>query len=328
MRFVMIGAGAVGGVVGGRLFEHGHDVVLVARGEHLRRISADGLRIASPECTSTVRVPAVDGPAAAGVKTDDVVLLAVKSQDTTEALSAVAAGGVAPAIVCLQNGVSNERRAARLSDDVYGCCVMCPTGYLEPGVVEAWSSPTTGLLDLGRYPDGVDDRAERIAAAFRASSFDAVARPDIMAWKHQKLLMNLGNAVEALCGREGRAGDVTSMAVAEATACYAAAGIDFVSADVDRARRGDLLRIGRIDGRQRDGGSTWQSLARHAGSAETDHLNGEIVALGERWGVPTPVNAGLLRLVHRQVANQAGPGTMSVEELRRELGVGPPDDDP
>ena len=49
MRLVVYGAGAVGGVVGGRLFQHGHDVVLVARGEHQRAIAARGLTIEWPE---------------------------------------------------------------------------------------------------------------------------------------------------------------------------------------------------------------------------------------------------------------------------------------
>jgi len=82
MRFVVIGAGAVGGVVGGRLHQHGHDIALVARGEHLQRIHDDGLRIESPDGTATVDVPARDSPAAAGLTADDIVLLAVKSQDT------------------------------------------------------------------------------------------------------------------------------------------------------------------------------------------------------------------------------------------------------
>lgn len=325
MRFVVIGAGAVGGVVGGRLHEHGHDVVLVARGEHLRRIREDGLRIESPDGASTVRVPVVDGPAAVGLTPDDVVLLALKSQDTHDALTALAdaTDRTPPPVVCLQNGVSNERAAAQIAADVYGCCVMCPTGHLHPGVVEVWSTPITGLLDVGGYPDGVDERAERIAEMFRSSTFEAVARPDIMAWKHRKLIANLANAVEALVGHGAGAGDVTAAAMSEADECFRTAGIDCVSDDADRQRRGDLLRIGRIDGRARGGGSTWQSLSRHAGSVETDHLNGEVVVLGYRVGVPTPVNAGLQRLIHQQLVSGAAPGEMSVDELRLELGLDP-----
>jgi len=220
--------------------------------------------------------------------------------------------------------VSNERAAAQIFTDVYGCCVMCPTGYLRAGVVEAWSTPVTGLLDVGRYPHGVDGRVEEIAEAFRSSTFESLARSDIMAWKYRKLMMNLGNAVEALVGPGARAGAVTAAATSEAEACYRAVGIGHVSADADRQRRSDLLRIGRIDRRERGGGSTWQSLARSAGSVETDHLSGETAAIGDRVGVPTPVNAGLQRLVRQQLVSGAPPGAMSVDDVRLEVGLDRP----
>ena len=71
--------------------------------------------------------------------------------------------------MCAQNGVANERAALRLFANVYGMCVMCPTGHLEPGVVEAYSSPVTGLLDIGRYPERASTRTAReIASAARS----------------------------------------------------------------------------------------------------------------------------------------------------------------
>ena len=82
MRFVVVGAGAVGGVVGGRLAQHGHDVVLVARGDHGQAIAADGLLIRSPDDEVRVPVPVVSHPSELTLTDDDVVLLAVKGQDT------------------------------------------------------------------------------------------------------------------------------------------------------------------------------------------------------------------------------------------------------
>ena len=49
MRFVVYGAGAIGGVIGARLHQHGHEVVLIARGAHLEAIRARGLRIESAD---------------------------------------------------------------------------------------------------------------------------------------------------------------------------------------------------------------------------------------------------------------------------------------
>ena len=319
MRFVVIGAGAIGGVVGARLHEHGHDVVLVARGRHLDAIRADGLRLDSPDGSVLHRVHAVGTAGEAHLARGDVVLLAVKSQDTEGALDQVSrAAPVATPIVCLQNGVANERAALRRFPNVYGCCVMCPTAHLEPGVVEAHSAPVTGLLDLGRYPRGVDDLAESVAAAFAASTFRAVARRDVMAWKYQKLLMNLGNAVQALCGSTDGTQDVVRRAIREAIECFAAHGIEYVSREADAERRGDLLQIRGVGGRQRGGGSTWQSLARGSG-VETDYLNGEIVLLGRLRGVATPVNAALQRLVRERATRGDAPGSMTAGDLAAAL---------
>jgi 2-dehydropantoate 2-reductase len=81
------------------------------------------------------------------------------------------------------------------------------------------------------------------------------------------------------------------------------------------ARRGDLLRMHAIDGDRWQGGSSWQSLARGAGSIETDYLNGEIVLLGRLHGVPTPVNELLQRLAREAAAAGRPPGTMSADDV-------------
>ena len=109
-------------------------------------------------------------------------------------------------IVCLQNGVANEAEALRRFANVYAVPVASPTAHLEPGVVQAYSSPITGILDVGRYPRGVDDVAVEVAAAFAASTFDSRALPDVFRWKWRKLITNLGNAIEAVCGPAARAG--------------------------------------------------------------------------------------------------------------------------
>ena len=147
VRFVVYGAGAIGGVLGARLAQHGHDVVLIARGPHHEAIKADGLRVQDPDGESTFRLDVVDHPTRLTMREDDKVLLTVKSQHTAGAIEALRP--VAPPatpIVCLQNGVENERLALRLFPNVYGVAVMCPTSHLEPGVVLAHSSPLTGIL--------------------------------------------------------------------------------------------------------------------------------------------------------------------------------------
>lgn len=319
MRYIVLGAGAVGGVVGGRLFEHGNDVVLVARGEHEKVIAAEGLTLASATGVANLRVPVTERPDKVAWTGDEVVLLSVKSQDTEEALRQLAAAAPASTpIVCMQNGVANEVVALRRFSNVYGIAVMCPATYLKPGVVVAESSPVTALLDVGRYPEGsgtADEVAAAVAGALSSSTMESVVRPDIMRWKYAKLLRNLANAVDALCGPAGRSSDVVEMARKEGEACFEAAGIPYVSREEDDARRGHRLHPTEVVGFERGGSSTWQSLARSEGSSEVDYLNGEIVLLGRLHGVPTPVNELLQRLVNQMARARSRPGTMTPEEL-------------
>ena len=319
VRFIVFGAGAIGGVIGGRLHGAGHDVVLIARGPHLEAIRSRGLRIESPAGSEVVAVPGVGHPDELAWRADDVVILATKTQDTAAALDALAVRAPAErVVVCAQNGVENERLALRRFAHVQGVAVMCPTAHLEPGVVQAFSAPIPGLLDLGRWPAGADDTTRQVAAAFASAGFVSEPRADIARWKYRKLLMNLANAVQALLASGG--GELRRRARAEGEACLRAAGIDFASEEEDRARRGELLQLGEIAGRPRAGGSTWQSLARASGSVETDYLNGEIVLLGRLHGVATPVNALLQRLMAEAAREKRPPGSLSQEELLRRLG--------
>jgi 2-dehydropantoate 2-reductase len=286
VRFVVYGAGGIGGVVGGRLLEHGHEVVLIARGAHLDAMRSGGLQLADPTGEVTLDVQVAGSPAEVGLGTDDVVLLAMKSQDTPAAVDALAdAAPPGLPVVCLQNGVENERVVLRRFPHVHAVPVMCPTGHLEPGAVVAYSTPVTGILDVGRYPDGADEVTEAVAQAFSASTFVSEARPDVMRWKWSKLLMNLGNAVEAVCEPGDRSRELLSLLRAEGEASLRAAGVDVASAEEDRERRGNLLRMQPVGGQRRGGGSSWQSLARGTGTIEADWLNGEIVLLGRLHGV-------------------------------------------
>ena len=228
---------------------------------------------------------------------DDVALLAVKSQHTVSALDALAnAAGPSVPVVCVQNGVANERMALRRFDDVYGICVMCPASHLEPGVVEALSAPLTGMLDIGRYPSGDGDLAHRVSAILETSTFESVVRPDIVRWKYGKLILNLVNAVQVVCDPAGETTELAAALRSEGAAVLDAAGIPFVGPEENADRRaGKLARDPSIEGSS-NGASTWQSVARGTGTVEVDYLNGEIVLLGRVHGVPTPHNARLQHL--------------------------------
>ena len=93
------------------------------------------------------------------------------------------------------------------------------------------------------------------------------------------------------------------------------------SSEEDRARRADNLQLSPTESGEWRGGSSWQSLARGAGSIEAEFLNGEIVLLGRLHGVATPVNALLQRLAVRAAAEGAPPGSWRVEDLSALAGV-------
>ena len=164
MRFVVYGAGAVGGVLAAGLHTAGDDVVCIARGAHLDAIQAEGLRVDTPEGSSVVPVRAVGHPREVDWTAEHVVLLAMKSQDTEGALEALA-----------------------------------------------------------------ECAPSEIAAAFERAGFSALAQRQIMRWKYRKLLMNLGNIVEALCERGPEVGDVVRQLHGEGAAVLDAAKIRYVT---------------------------------------------------------------------------------------------------
>lgn len=316
MRFVVYGAGAVGGVVGAGLVRGNDDVVLIARGPHLDAMRANGLRLDTPNGSELLAVSTVGAPSEIRWRDDDVVLLAMKSQHTASAVAELAEHAPPEiAVACVQNGVENERSVARWFANVYGVVVMAPTEHLVPGVVAAYSAPVFGVLDVGRSPSGVDDRSNAIAAALTRANFSSIAIENVMAWKYRKLLMNLGNVVEALCTKDDGRAELTERLRAEGISCLDVAAISYTSEAEDEARRAGVLMPGRIDGRARDGGSTWQSVARSAGSLETPYLNGEIVMLGRMFGVPTPANRAVCTYASRAVVEGGGPNTVASGDL-------------
>jgi 2-dehydropantoate 2-reductase len=316
--FVIFGAGAIGGLLAARLHLSGQPVTAIARGRQLAALQAGGLRLDSPEGTAQISFPAVDGPAAVSWTGDTCVILAMKSQDTVAALEALEA--CAPpsiTVVCAQNGVENERSALRRFPRTVGMCVNCPVTFLEPGVITARAARPSGVFELGRYPAqvGGEDPADSVAGALRAAEFDAVVRADVMRWKYAKLLLNLGNAVEALCGPQARSGEFDQLLQAEGRQCLAAAGIGYVAAAEFDDRMSVLGPPAAVVPSGRRGGSSWQSLARRTGRLETDYLNGEIMLLSRWYGVPAPANALVQRWAARAAQSRSAPGSLNENDL-------------
>jgi 2-dehydropantoate 2-reductase len=237
----------------------------------------------------------------------------MKSQDTEAALRELAL--VAPpeiSVVCVQNGVENERLVLRRFRHVYGALVICPAIHLQPGVIESRAAPKLGILDLGRYPHGIG-RAESIAALLRRAGYLSNARQSIMDWKCAKLLQNLQTTLTALVGPAAAGSPLSARLRAEGEAALRAARIPFTCPADFAQRRAELTP--HWSGSST--GSSWQSLERGTGSIEADYLNGEIVLQGTTHGVQVPANAVVQSLARELTRKMGRPGTITLEAVER-----------
>ena len=313
MRFVIYGAGGIGGTIGARLHQTGYEVTLIARGEHYQAIREKGLRFVSPKQDVTLDIPTVEHPAEIEWRADDVVMLCMKGQHTSDALvSLQKVASSTTSVVCCQNGVANERMALRRFSNVYAMCVLVPAEHLEPGIVVSFAEGTAGALDTGKFPSGLDPTSLVISSAIRKSGYSSVPDGKVMRHKYAKLLGNLNNAVQAACGESSP--NLSTKLRNEALACYEAAGIECANRDETRKRRTEI-RGGPVPGFRRHGGSSLQSVIRNTGDIEVDFLNGEIIQLGRLYDVATPANTVVQRIGH--LAARAGkPGSYcSIQEL-------------
>ncbi len=122
--------------------------------------------------TDTRAPPCFADPTEIEIRSDDAILLTMKTQHTLAALERLRAAGVREQpIFCVQNGVANERFVLRRFPEVHGVTVMMPASFVIPGEVNVFSTPRYGVFDIGRYPAGSNKYDEDLARALeRATS--------------------------------------------------------------------------------------------------------------------------------------------------------------
>ena len=204
-------------------------------------------------------------------------------------------------MVCVQNGVENERLALRLFAGVYGAVVMSPTAHMQPGVVQGYGTRLSGVIDLGRYPPGSTIAPREIAQAIGSVSLRVRSPAGHHALQVREAGLEPGQRHHRdLRARRRRETSWASGSRRKGAAVLDAAGIDHAAGDVDDVLgRWERYGVGDIGGSPRHGSSTWQSIARGASAIETDYLNGEIVLIGRMHGVPAPLNQALCELAER-----------------------------
>ena len=182
MRFVFVGAGAVGGFYGAMLARSGNEVGFIARGAHLDAIRAHGIQILSGAVGDfTARVDAESDPAKLGHP--DVVVLAVKTYDNATALPMVRAlTGPRTTALTLQNGVdsADELVAAVGEKAAIAGSTYIATAIDAPGVIK--QTGTHRRIVLGECvgtPTTVSDRVRKIEAVMKAADIHAEAVADV-----------------------------------------------------------------------------------------------------------------------------------------------------
>jgi 2-dehydropantoate 2-reductase len=321
MRYIIYGAGGIGSIMGGHLARTGHDVVLIGRPGHINAIKENGLKLITPTGTYQLHIPAVTGPEQIDFTQDDVILLCAKGQDTEGAMKDLKAVVDDIPVFCFQNGVRNEGIAAAYFNRVFGVMVRVGAVYITDGEVVARRDPP-GWYIIGKYPEGTDELAEHVAEGIREAGYFTRVTADVMPYKWGKLMANLGNAVGAITSVDWESMMPLFRAASEEGAVIAAqAGIRWISQEdvakdwpeITAPLRGQLQTEAQS--------STWQSLARHQGSVETDFLNGEIVRVAERLGLKAPINEKLAEITREMAEKQELPGKYTVSQLTELLGL-------
>ena len=295
MKVAVMGAGAVGCYYGGMLARAGHEVVLIARPQHVEVIAREGLRLDTQHFDERVRVAA--STEASAVKGAQLVLFCVKSTDTDSAAQSLAPYLEADTLVLsLQNGVENAARLRELLPQeaaaavVYVASEMAGPGHIRHhGRGELVIEPST--------------KSEEVARVFIDAGVPTEISDNVRGALWAKLVLNCAyNALSAITrmpyGKLVQGEGVTRAMQDVVDECLAVAKADGVTipGDVEAAVR----RIAETMPNQYS--STAQDLARGKKS-EIDHLNGLVVRRGAALGVPTPANR-MLHVLVRLIENK------------------------
>ncbi|MGN9813468.1 2-dehydropantoate 2-reductase [Micromonospora sp. BQ11] len=292
MKFAVIGAGGLGGYLGGRLAAAGHDVSFLARYAHLAALRRNGLTLIDVDGTARViPVRVTDDPSSVGAV--DAVLLAVKTWQLDEALTALPPlSGSHTAVITVQNGVEAPHQVARRigQEAVLPGVAKVIAMLTEPGTVR--HAGGAGALDLAEWDNRPTTRTERIRAALTSAGIATTAPIDIWAELWTKFMFitpagGLGALTDTTFGplRE-RPGTrrLLQAAMAEIEQLAAAHGIGLPHNIV-------AATMAFVDRQPYDGTTSLHRDITAGRRSEIDAWTGAVVRLGARTGTPTPVNS-------------------------------------
>jgi len=291
MKLLVFGTGGVGGYFGARLAASGADVTFVARGEHLRAMRTNGLRIESPLGNLVLQpTKATDDPASAGVV--DLVMIGVKLWDTESAIDAVApAVGPNTAVVSFQNGVDAVDLLTKKfgRERVIGGIAHIAAVIEAPGVIR--HNGKLQRLTFGELDGRRSDRVNNLLAQCQKAGIDAAVSEHIERAIWDKFILIVGlsgmTALTRLPIGPIREEPLTRELLANTMREVAAVGIaKGVALEPDAADK----QLAFLDGVPYEMIASMLGDLRRGYRLELPWLSGGVVRLGTQLGVPTPAN--------------------------------------
>ncbi len=344
-RLAFIGAGAVGGYVGGRLARAGENVTLIDPWpEHIDRIKREGLRLRDSQGEQTIEVAAlhlheVQALFRAPV---DIAFVCTKSYDTEWATMLIqqylAPGGF---VVSMQNSINEERIAGIVGWGKTVGCIVSGIGVnaVEPGHVIRGvepGGPAHNVVRAGEVHGRITARAQALAEMLGAVD-SATVTTNLWGERWTKLTINsMGNGISATTGLDSRAltendtaRRLTIRLAGEAVRVGQALGYElepirrlapeqWVAAERGDGAALELIESAMTASRKATPAevrpSTGQDIVKGR-RTEIEYLNGLVAAKGEEVGVPAPTHAALTELVKRVERGDLAPDPANIEGL-------------
>ncbi len=300
-----MGAGGAGGCLGALLAKAGNDVSLIARGEHLEAIRANGLKLVRPDGEFVVKVDATGDPAEIGPV--DLVLFTVKTFHNRHVITTLKPlMGQETSVITLQNGVeSHEQLGAVLGpSNILPGAYWASSHIISPGVI---AEDIPAQISFGEVEDTESLRALDIRKVFREAGIETEISSDPLQVLWQKFIVlsalaGITSAAQTRSKELLQYPDARKMfcdAMEEALAIGLAKGIDLSDTLVQ-----DSLKY--VDGLP-DFQNSMHADYEAGRETELDALSGAVIRLGKQIGVPTPVHSLLysVLLPHKDGAPKA-----------------------
>lgn len=290
MKIVMMGSGAMGGYIGGRLAHAGQDVTFIDRGRHLHAIRQNGLHVQSPTGDFVIKaIKATDNPAEIGPV--DLIFFCVKSYDVSSAAEMLRpVMGLQTVIIPVQNGIGHVEKIGNVlgAEHVLGGVSLIMGHVAEPGIVQ--HHPAPDLLEFGEIQGGHSSRCDRIEEVLAVSGFKATACANIVERMWWKLAAYSGAGVFCVvrCDRgmmwatpETKA--LYRQAIAEAVTVAQAKGIPLADSVPDE-------HIAILDPLPLQWKPSMLLALEQGHPLELDAIQGALCDIGKEVGEPTPIN--------------------------------------